>query len=678
MDPITATTAIVTLATFIKDLIDVGQSIKRSIDKVSENRRRIRDLTDDILRVLAEMAELSRKQAGQSHAPALLSALGDLKADMLYVLSACRKISPAQPSPGIRSFGSQIKVWIKRDDIEAKIRRLKEHVNKCYLEFTAFSAVRIEQTTTRINATAHRTEDTTLRVEQTLIANHVENQVKLKQLEGLMARVLLETQFGQDVMSRTIEIIVSDKAHQTLEFQYLSAQALRLANVFQQLTAKCTLVLDTPLWNGAHISIQKSVSPENVLFQILGLMLMISPSPAEIPFTSIEGILRLGSNLAPLGMISEAICWHHISIQILRRLSGGALQSNSGVLPDLALSFTNLSRRYQCQSRWDLATETSQQALDVCRLWGQTSPDVDHHPLLAAILITHSENLRLTGKLKLAVSTAQENAAVCRGFAGQLISSALESSSSPGNNEQKAMSFCLAFLALAAALSSADRCLEAYEAAKEGFQAIAKFPIIQYPLVESEMDRYIDQICQVAEADGLSLSMLADNVILFRDLARIYPKQISPQFLRTLHAYTFFSQQYPPDFGNLRVFLEPSSDSPPLVLSNLKVKMHDFELYGGDAIRAYYCSPWAFQDGFPLIKNIFIFHFDQAVTSLLEITSKLMTDPDPDPEILDWVLGDISDILPFVTRAQELVLLEIMAKIRAVVFFIGFMDEWVT
>ncbi|KAJ6499855.1 hypothetical protein DFH09DRAFT_1289848 [Mycena vulgaris] len=209
MDPITATTTIITLATFIKDLIDVGQSIKSSIDKVSENRRQIRDLTDDILCVLAEMAELSRQQAGQSQAPALLSALGDLKADMLYVLVACRKISPAQPSPGFRGFGYQIKVWMKRDDIEAKIRRLKEHVNKCYLKFTAFSAARIEETTTRIKETAHRTDNTTLRVEQSLMVNHVENQVKLQRLEGLMARMLLETQFGQDVMSRTIEIMAT-------------------------------------------------------------------------------------------------------------------------------------------------------------------------------------------------------------------------------------------------------------------------------------------------------------------------------------------------------------------------------------------------------------------------------------------------------------------------------------
>ncbi|KAJ7140987.1 hypothetical protein C8R44DRAFT_866657 [Mycena epipterygia] len=80
VDPITATTTIITLVTFIKDLIDLGQSIKESIEKVTENRRRIRDLTNDVLRTLADLANLSRGHEDEFEAPALLSALGNLKA----------------------------------------------------------------------------------------------------------------------------------------------------------------------------------------------------------------------------------------------------------------------------------------------------------------------------------------------------------------------------------------------------------------------------------------------------------------------------------------------------------------------------------------------------------------------------------------------------------------------
>ncbi|KAJ6526296.1 hypothetical protein DFH09DRAFT_1285981 [Mycena vulgaris] len=663
MDPLSVTMTVVTLATFIKDLIDVGQNIKRSIDKVSENRRQIRDVADDILRVLAEMAELSRGHEGQSQAPALLSALEDLRADMLYVLSACRKIIPAQRSPGLRGFGSQIKVRMKRDDIEAKIRRLKEHVNKCYLEFTAFSAARIEVTT-------HRTDNTTLRVEQSLIVNHVENQVKLQRLEGMMARVLLETQFGQDVMNRTMEIIASgflkDAAHHTIEFQYISAQALRLVDSLQQLQlaaiSNSTLAPDTPLSDVTTLVLIKPVSATHVLYNILALTIQIEDSPAEIVFAYLQTIIRIGAFLSNLRMNSEAIAWYRMTIQILRRFSGAGFHSNSRVLSNLALSSLNLSCRYQNELRWDLAVETSQQAMDFCRLWQELFPDLDYRPLLSGILITHSENLRVTSQLEDSISNAEEPVAVCRGMVGESI----DSGSAFAEYEWKAATFLQAFFTLVAAHASADRHLAAYEAANEGFRTLLRFPT-GYPPSGTDIDISIDQLCRVAEENGLSLGMLADVTVLFRDLARLYPDIFAPHFLRILRAYAYLCQQHSPDFSSLRLFLEPGQGSPlPLdVSSNLELYIEHFDSYGGvieDVIRAYPWDTW--RDVAPLIKDIFGAKFQQAMSALYQITSQLIINPQSNPKILDWILDDVSnEILPLVTRSQQLVLMEIMAKI---------------
>ena len=95
MDPLTVTTTFITLGTFIKDLIEVGQSIQRSIEKVrnpstvkrlliftqvGENRRRIRELTNDVLRALVDLADLTRGKDDAFQAPVLLTALGNLKA----------------------------------------------------------------------------------------------------------------------------------------------------------------------------------------------------------------------------------------------------------------------------------------------------------------------------------------------------------------------------------------------------------------------------------------------------------------------------------------------------------------------------------------------------------------------------------------------------------------------
>ncbi|KAF8128303.1 hypothetical protein K438DRAFT_1993935 [Mycena galopus ATCC 62051] len=79
MDPITVTTTFITLATFIKDLIEVGESIHRSIEKVGENRRRIRELTADVVRTLYELANLTHGREDAFHGPDLLRALEILK-----------------------------------------------------------------------------------------------------------------------------------------------------------------------------------------------------------------------------------------------------------------------------------------------------------------------------------------------------------------------------------------------------------------------------------------------------------------------------------------------------------------------------------------------------------------------------------------------------------------------
>ncbi|KAF8166317.1 hypothetical protein K438DRAFT_1857444 [Mycena galopus ATCC 62051] len=207
MDPITVTTTFITLATFIKDLIEVGESIHSSIEKVSENRRQIRELMEDVVRTLYELANLTRGHEETFQGPELLRALEILKAEMLHVQSKCCKITLVQ-LPGFWRIGSEFRAWRKRNDLAARIEHLKQHVRECFLKFT---------------------------VEQRLIVNNVENQVKARRLEGMMAQLLLETQFGQNVLNQTIEKISSDPTHKTLESQYLSTQTTCLIDSLQKL-----------------------------------------------------------------------------------------------------------------------------------------------------------------------------------------------------------------------------------------------------------------------------------------------------------------------------------------------------------------------------------------------------------------------------------------------------------
>ncbi|KAJ7466967.1 hypothetical protein FB451DRAFT_1483903 [Mycena latifolia] len=657
MDPITATTTVITLVTFIKDLIDVGQSIKHSIDQVRENRRRIRDLTDDILSTLSKLAELSRVNNDTFQTPAQLSTLGDLKADMLHVLSICSKISPVQPSPGFRGFGSQIRVWIKRDNIEAEIKRLKKHVNKCYLQFTVFATAQIEDTT-------HRTEHTALRVEHTILVNNVENQAKLRQLEGLMSHVLLKEQFGKNVMNQTTEIIASDTTHETLEFQYLSTQTLRLLDSLQQLVVNNIFFLDKPLWVASWTDFTNSATPEHILHQVLGMILTIRNSSAKIPFASIDDVIFSSGNLLKLGMKSEATAYELLTRKILRRWASEDL--NLGAVSQLACSSECLSRLYQHQLQWDLADEANQEAMDWCRLWQEIFPDTKYQPVLAAILTTRSNILRRMGQPEGATLIAEEAVTLFRTMLGELIESSAGSSLAdwPEPDIDNKTTFLDALLALSRALSSVGQHFEAYKASREGFRILLKFSSFHSPIYsnDSSIDAFIDHMCKVAEGGGFCLAMLADNVILFRDLSRISPKEFSSQFLRLLHAYAYFSPQDCPHFGNLRVFLEPGLDSPSPVPAVFNID--DFKPYGGvieDAVRDYYSGDT--RDAVPLIKIIFTTYSDEAILALNESASKLMTVPLVDSYSLDWIVHNISyELLSVPTRSRQLALQEISTK----------------
>ncbi|KAJ7019205.1 hypothetical protein C8F04DRAFT_351160 [Mycena alexandri] len=470
MDPITATTTIITLATFIKDLVEVGQSIKRSTEKVRENRRRIRELATDVLRTLGDLADLIRGEEDTfTAAPALLSALGNLKEEMIHVLSICRKISPVERNVGFRAVGSQIKIWMKRDDLEEKIGCLKEHVNKCYLQFTAFSAAQIEQRTARIEGSSLHAVKNTLRVEQTLIVNNVENQVKLRRLEGMMARVLLETQFGQNAMNQAMKKISADPTHKSLESQYLSTQTIRLIDSLQQLQAVGRLNIATSFWDPIsplQLTFMKSTSPLHILHWTLETVLQIS---GDQPTTQVQlmtnTLNNLGAYLVASGMVSEGITWALMKIDMLRQFARG--HCSAGTLARLVATLAEVSIGYRYQLQYELALRASQQALDLCLCLSEHPPDSDHRTLLLDTLVTHGLTLLQSGQKEDLPSIAENAVALARPLLQQIIQSAVGLSSLTQEDEYTVVTGGQARYILREVLSSSGRTLESYEISKD-------------------------------------------------------------------------------------------------------------------------------------------------------------------------------------------------------------------
>ncbi|KAJ7282620.1 hypothetical protein C8J57DRAFT_1554721 [Mycena rebaudengoi] len=620
----------------LKDLIEVGQSIKRSIEKVGENRRRIRELTDDVLSTLGELVNLSRGRENTFQAPELLDALGNLKADMLHVLSATQKISPPPHRSGFRGLQSQFKVWLEREDVEAEVKHLKKHVNKCYIQFTAYAAARIE--------------NNSVRVEQRLIINNVEHQARLRRLEGMMARILVQTQFGQNVVNQTMEIVASDPGHQTLESQYLSAQAMRLIDSLKKLLTTTNHFRSEhsgpPYWDAAEalrpVFLQPT-SATHVLSKILAVVLQINDCPAQLSQkNTAEMMLNLGVELSALGMRSEATHSNALSVQVFRHLASGA--NFTGCLPRLTIALIHLSREYNNQLRYEPAVQASEQSVYWCHVFMENQPNIDNRGLLLLSLNAHSTSLRATGEFEAAISLAQEAVVICRALLAeiaQLASAQRDWTLWYPDYEFQANACSSTFFSLAHALSGAHRYCEAYLASKEGFEIVAWFSGTIPPPSGSDIDAFFDQICQMAEAGDLPQKFLADATILYCSLSGIFPKQFSTAFLLVLHARAYFSRQdHALPMKDLRLFLEPSWDSSLPVIDDFSACMPWLDDWMvGNAIRALFTSETAFYqfEVRVLLVHLVRTHVDLAVTAIQELVTPLVAEPD-----IDEYTGDIT------------------------------------
>ncbi|KAJ7754896.1 hypothetical protein B0H14DRAFT_2635341 [Mycena olivaceomarginata] len=109
--------------------------------QVNENRRQIRELTEDVVVSSTPSPNLPRVKKTHFGGQIWLSAVRKSESRDALCSFKVPQISAVQ-LPGLRGFRSQFKAWRKRDDLEAKIGHLKEH---------AFSVARIEHNTLRID-----------------------------------------------------------------------------------------------------------------------------------------------------------------------------------------------------------------------------------------------------------------------------------------------------------------------------------------------------------------------------------------------------------------------------------------------------------------------------------------------------------------------------------------------
>ncbi|KAF8208245.1 ankyrin repeat-containing domain protein [Mycena galopus ATCC 62051] len=160
MDPLLAC---ITLATFVKDVVELCQDIQDSIDQVGENKEQLLKLRGDVEETIYGFAQLTKGYETHAPSPELSTALEDLKSHLESIHNKCKKAS---------QHASWFKSWWKRDKIDREIKRLNDLKKDCYEQFTLFATARTEgkvdritDTTTRIEGHAIQILNTTTRIE---------------------------------------------------------------------------------------------------------------------------------------------------------------------------------------------------------------------------------------------------------------------------------------------------------------------------------------------------------------------------------------------------------------------------------------------------------------------------------------------------------------------------------
>ncbi|KAJ8473698.1 hypothetical protein ONZ45_g16202 [Pleurotus djamor] len=143
MDPLALTTSI----------IELGLSIKESIDKFAERRSHAKELANDALvnlRYIAGFYEENQSMLSHEALGPLRDSLDLLKSDLNRVHKRCQIYEPKQDTPRLKRLAKPLKLWMDSDKIEADLIQIEKRIQASMNRISLLSGARVEVRVTKI------------------------------------------------------------------------------------------------------------------------------------------------------------------------------------------------------------------------------------------------------------------------------------------------------------------------------------------------------------------------------------------------------------------------------------------------------------------------------------------------------------------------------------------------
>ncbi|KAL0946486.1 hypothetical protein HGRIS_012703 [Hohenbuehelia grisea] len=390
MDPLSISAAVVAF-------VDIARRIKGSIDKVAHNRRSLKELSEDVLKGLTGLEKfcrtrnnLERALDGSEEVEAELSeSLEDLQSQLAHVLATCERTFPkTKPSGPLSAARSSFKAWRKVEEIEADIRRLKDQVQSCHMRFTSLASARIEHS---------------------LLVLRTDQRARLHQMEGLVARVLIDSRVNNFRAATVLE----SPARDGIEYQYLHLQISNIVESLGRLAALKTFAQEEP--EGVYLlpldlsTILPCLDSEPIqirrtVIQALQILQLIELSPNALTIqTGALSLKELSLQLWNLGLLADAAAVQSWAVNFYRTLVKG--KEGRYFVPYLGWSLNNLA----CYHAGQLAgLEASEAAVSTYRTLIETTPDHNYTSLLPPALSIYASELMNQSRYEDSLAQAQE------------------------------------------------------------------------------------------------------------------------------------------------------------------------------------------------------------------------------------------------------------------------------